>query len=206
MIVRAIKWGTLLLTIVLIAIGVYCSYMYKQIREYATRDEVQSADAIVVLGAAQYNGHPSPVFKARLDHALELFRKGYAPSIITTGGYGPDLNFSEAQVGTQYLVQHGVKAAAIITEQGSGTTSDSILAVSQLMHAKAWKVALVVSDGFHLFRLKRQFENNGIATFTSPAPNSPIEASPSQRLFYSMREILLFSVYRIATRVSAVVI
>jgi uncharacterized SAM-binding protein YcdF (DUF218 family) len=197
MIVRAIKWGTLLLTIVLIAIVGYCSYLYRQIRDYAARDEARTADAIVVLGAAQYNGHPSPVFKARLDHALDLFRKGYANSIITTGGYGPDPNFSEALVGTQYLVQRGVSPTAIITEQGSGTTSDSISAVSRLMQAKAWTAALVVSDGFHLFRLKRMFENNGIAAFTSPAPNSPIEASSSQRFFYSMREVLLFSVYRI---------
>src|SRR5215467_11887586 len=137
MIVRAIKWGTLFLFIILVAIAVYCSYVYRQIRDFATRDEARSADAIVVLGAAQYNGHPSPVFKARLDHALELFRKGYARSMITTGGYGPDLNFSEALVGTQYLVQHGVNAGAIITEQGSGNTSDSISAVSHLMEAKA---------------------------------------------------------------------
>jgi uncharacterized SAM-binding protein YcdF (DUF218 family) len=179
------------------AVAAYSGYLYRQIRNYATRDEARSADAIVVLGAAQYNGHPSPVYKARLDHTLELFRKGYAPSIITTGGYGPDPNFSEAQVGTRYLVQHGVNPGAIITEQGSGTTSDSISAVSHLMQGKAWRAALVVSDGFHLFRLKRMFENTGIEVFTSPAPTSPIEASPSQRFFYSMREVLLFSVYRI---------
>src|ERR1051325_821115 len=99
MIVRAIKWGTLLLLIAAIAIAGYCGYVYREIRDYATRDEARTADAIVVLGAAQYNGHPSTVYKARLDHVLELFKKGYARSIITTGGYGPDLKFSEAQVG-----------------------------------------------------------------------------------------------------------
>ena len=197
MIVRAIKWGSLVLAIILITIAAYWSYLYRQIRDHATRDEAQTADAIVILGAAQYNGRPSPVFKARLDHALVLFRKGYAPSIITTGGYGPDPNFSEAQVGTQYLVQHGVSPAVMVTEQGSGSTSDSIQAVSRLMQAKGWKAALVVSDGFHLFRLKRMFEHNGIVVFTSPAPNSPIEASSSERFFYSMREVLLFLAYRI---------
>jgi len=197
MIVRAIKWGTLLILLFLIVVGAYCSYVYREIRDYATHDEARAADAIVVLGAAQYNGHPSPVYKARLDHVLELFRKGYARFVITTGGYGPDVNFSEAQVGTQYLVQHGVNPAVIITDQSSGTTSDSISAVSNLMQAKGWKDALVVSDGFHLFRLKRMFQNTGIVAFTSPAPNSPIEASSSQRFLYSMREVLLFSVYRV---------
>src|SRR5207248_4293338 len=98
MIVRALKWGTLLLTIGVIVLGGYWGYLYRQIRNCAARDEARNADAIVVLGAAQYNGHPSPVYKARLDHVLELSRKGYAKSIITTGGYGPDPNFSEAHV------------------------------------------------------------------------------------------------------------
>lgn len=197
MIVRAIKWGTLLIVIVLITVAAYCRYVYHEIREYAARDEARQADTIVIFGAAQYNGHPSPVYKARLDHALELFRKGYSDTIITTGGYGPDPNYSEALVGTRYLVQHGVDPSAIMTEQSSGNTSDSISAVSRVMEAKAWKAALVVSDGFHLFRVKRMFENNGIVVYTSPAPNSPIEASSSQRFFYSMREVLLFSFYRI---------
>jgi uncharacterized SAM-binding protein YcdF (DUF218 family) len=197
MIVRAIKWGTVLIVLGSITLAFYCRHVYLQVRDYATRDEAQMADAIVVLGAAQYNGHPSPVYRARLDHALELFRKGYAHQIITTGSYGPDPNFSEAQVGTQYLVQHGVNPSVIVTEQGSGTTSDSVSAVSRVMEGKDWKNALVVSDGFHLFRLKRMLERKGIMAFTSPAPNSPIEASSSQRFFYSMREVLLFSFYRL---------
>jgi len=199
MIVRAVKWGTLLIAVALMTVGAYCRYVYREIRESAVHDEAQRADAIVVFGAAQYNGHPSPVFKARLDHALDLFHQGLARSIITTGGYGPDPNFSEAQVATRYFMQHGVNRMNIITEQGSGTTSDSIAAVSRLMKAKAFKTAVVVSDGFHLFRLKRMFQDNGIVPYTSPAPNSPIEASSSQRFFYSMREVLLFSAYRIAT-------
>jgi len=197
MIRRVLKWGTLILTLCIIGLGGYWGYLYREIRTCAAQDDARHADAIVVLGAAQYNGRPSPVFKARLDHALELFQKGYAPTLITTGGYGPDPNFSEAHVGTQYLIQHGVDKAMIITEQGSGSTSDSIEAVSGLMHAKRWKTALVVSDGFHLFRLKRMFEVSGITAYTSPAPNSPIEMAASQRLFYTLREVLLFSAYRV---------
>jgi uncharacterized SAM-binding protein YcdF (DUF218 family) len=197
MILRALKWGTLLTTVLLISLVAYSSYLYREIRRDAARDEVRPADVIVVLGAAQYNGRPSPVFKARLDHALHLFQKGYAHAIITTGGFGPDPNFSEAHVGTQYLVQHGVDAASIITEQGSGSTTDSIHAVSGLLRAKGWKVALVVSDGFHLYRLKHMFADSGIEAYTSPAPGSPIETGSSQRFFYSMREVLLYSFYRL---------
>src|SRR5213082_3337205 len=126
MITRVFKWGTLLVIAAVAGISIYGVYLYGQIRDVAARDEARRADAIVVLGAAQYNGRPSPVLKARLDHAYELYKHGYAPAIITTGSYGPDPNFSEAQVSTKYLVQRGVGISNIITEQGSGSTYDSI--------------------------------------------------------------------------------
>jgi len=196
MIPRVFKWGTLIGILAVIAISVYGIYLYRQIRDSAARDEVQAADAIVVLGAAQYNGRPSPVLKARLDHAYELYKEGYSHAIITTGSYGPDPNFAEAQVSTKYLVQHGIDIANIVTEQGSGTTYDSIRAASNLIHAKGWKSVLVVSDGFHLFRVKKMFADNGILAYTSPAPNSPIEGAASQRFWYTVREVVLFFVYR----------
>src|SRR6266566_8701769 len=149
MIPRLFKWGTLLGALVLITLSIYWTYLYRQIRDSAVRDEAQPADAIVVLGAAQYNGRPSPVLKARLDHAYDLYKKGLAQAIITTGSYGPDPNFSEAQVSTKYLVQRGVNVTDIVTEQGSGTTRDTIQAASGLLKAKGWRSALVVSDGFH---------------------------------------------------------
>src|SRR5215467_14240295 len=196
MIPRMIKWGILLGTAVVAATSIYGIYLYGQIRDYAVRDEAHKADAIVVLGAAQYNGRPSPVLKARLDHAYELFENGYAQAIITTGSYGPDPNFSEAQVGTKYLVQRGIDVTKIVTEQGSGTTYDSIRAASNLIHQKGWGSVLVVSDGFHLFRVKKMLADNGIIAYTSPAPNSPIEIGASRRFWYSVREVVLFSAYR----------
>ena len=199
MIPRFFKWGTLLGIAGIITLSGYGVYLYGQVRDYAARDEARSADAIVVLGAAQYNGRPSPVLKARLDHAYELFTNGYAPAIITTGSYGPDPNFSEAQVSTKYLIQRGIDAAKIVTEQGSGSTYDSIRAASNLIHQKGWKSALVVSDGFHLFRVKQMFADNGIVAYTSPAPNSPIEIEASPRLWYSLREVVLFAGYRLST-------
>src|SRR5215471_17199866 len=191
MIFRVIKWGTLLGIAALIALSTYFTYIYREIRQVAVRDEARPAEAIVVLGAAQYNGRPSPVLKARLDHAYDLYEQGLAHAIITTGSYGPDPNFSEAEVGRKYLVQRGVNVADIVTEQGSGTTHDSIQATSALLKAKGWKTAVVVSDGFHLFRAKKMFADNGITAYTSPAPNSPIEVAGSQRFWHSLREVVL---------------
>lgn len=197
MLTRAVKWGTLIGFLLLIGTSAYAAYVYQQVRICAVRDEAHSADAIVILGAAQYNGRPSPVLKARLDHAHDLYKKGYASAIITTGSFGPDPNFSEAHVGTTYLVQRGVDPSKIITEQGGDSTSDSIKATVGLMHAKQWKSALVVSDGFHLYRLKKMFEDNGVRAYTSPAPNSPIEVASSRRFWHSLREVLLVSAYRL---------
>jgi vancomycin permeability regulator SanA len=193
---RLLKWGVLAGLAILVAFLIYGVYIYGQIRDWAVRDDVHPADAIVVLGAAQYNGRPSPVLKARLDHAFDLYRKGYARTIITTGSYGPDPNFSEAQVSTKYLMQRGVDSSNIITDQGGGSTYDSIDAASGLLKAKGWKTALVVSDGFHLYRVKRMFTDKGIVAYTSPAPNSPIEVASSQRFWHSLREVVLFSAYR----------
>src|SRR5262245_10060937 len=195
MIRRVIKWGTLLGVLALIALSIYFTYLYSQIRQAAIHDEARASDAIIVLGAAQYNGRPSPVLKARLDHAFELYDMGLARAIITTGSYGPDLNFSEAEVGRKYLVQRGVSVADIVTEQGSGTTHDSIQAASELLKAKGWKSAVVVSDGFHLFRVKKMFADNGIIAYTSPAPDSPIEIASSQRFWHSIREVVLVFAY-----------
>lgn len=194
---RILKWALLAAVLVLVSISIYWVYLYRQVRYLAGRDEAHAADAIVVLGAAQYNGRPSKVFKARLDHALSLYQKGYAKAILTTGSYGPDPNYSEAHVGTEYLKQHGVDAADIITEQASVTTHDSIRAASLQAQSKAWKSVLVVSDGFHLYRLKKMFADEGILAYTSPAPDSPIELSTSQRFWYSLREVFLFSAYRL---------
>ena len=180
-----------------IALGLYGWSLYRQIRNLAVLDQAHAADAIVILGAAQYNGHPSPVLKARLDHAVDLYRHGFAPAIITTGSYGLDPNFSEAHVGTEYLIQQGVKSGNIITEQGSVTTRDSIRASVALMQSKGWSKALVVSDGFHMYRLKKMFADAGIVAYTSPAPESPIESAPSQRYWHSWREVLLVTSYRL---------
>ena len=187
----------LVLGIAIVFVIVYSAFTYRQVRIVAASDEAGPADAIVVLGAAQYNGRPSPVFRARLDHALKLFEEGHANIIVTTGSFGPDPNFSEAHVATEYLSESGVDSSQIVTEQGSGTTYDTVLAVVRLMQSNGWRTALIVSDGFHLYRVSEIFEDNAVQTRVSPAPDSLIETSPTSRMWYSLREVLLITAYRL---------
>ena len=178
-------------------LGTYLTLTYVQVRGVASTDEAGPADAIVVLGAAQYNGRPSPVFQARLDHVLALFQAGHASVIVTTGSYGPDPNFSEAHVATEYLSERDVDPSQIVTEQGGGTTYDTVMAVVRSMKSNGWGTALVVSDGFHLYRVRRIFEENGLRALVSPAPGSLIEVSPTNRAWYSLREVLLITANRL---------
>lgn len=194
---RILKWASLLAVLVLVSISLYWVYVYNQVRYLAAHDDSHIAEAIVVLGAAQYNGRPSKVLRARLDHAYDLYQRGFSKHIITTGSYGPDPNFSEAQVATQYLTDKGVDPVDIMTEQSSLTTHDSVRTASLLIKSRAWKTVLVVSDGFHLYRVRKMFEDEGLIAYTSPAPASPIEVSASQRFWYSLREVFLFSAYRL---------
>jgi len=157
---------------------------------YGRRDEARNADAIVVLGAAQYNGHPSPVLEARLDHAIDLYRRGMAKTLIMTGGQAPGDTVSEAVVGRRYAVRAGVPRGAILVETTGMTTRESMAAVGRLMHDRRMTTAVLVSDPFHMLRLKllaRQVEVKG---YTSPTHTSPISRNPSQERKFLLRESL----------------
>jgi uncharacterized SAM-binding protein YcdF (DUF218 family) len=169
--------------------------LYRAIREQAGQDEARPADAIVVFGAAQYNGTPSPVLKARLDHAFELEELGLAPWVITTGGKGGDTKFTEAGVGRDYLVQMGMAEEKILVDEQSESTYESTQAVARLLHARNGKNCIAVSDGFHLYRIKQMFNAAGITTYGSPDAESPIEAIAFDRALHSLRETLLTSVW-----------
>lgn len=174
--------------------------LYRAIRQQAARDEAQSADALVVFGAAEYNGRPSPVFKARLDHAFNLEERGLAPIIITTGGSGGDPRFTEAGVGRDYLIQKGVAAERILSETRGETTYESIEAVARLLRKRGAKTCVAVSDGFHLYRIKRMFSSQGLTAYGSPAEESPIEADPFQRTLHSLREMLISNLWYLGFR------
>ncbi len=127
----------------------------------ANYDEARPADAIVVFGAAEYAGRPSPVLRARLDHAYHLFERGLAPLIITTGGAGKDPKFSEGQVGRDYLSNLGVPDVNLIAETQADDTDQSARRVAVILEANDLKSVLLVSDAYHLYRAKRMMESRG---------------------------------------------
>lgn len=174
--------------------------VYRAIREQARRDEAQPAGALAVFGAAEYNGTPSPVFQARLDHAFDLEERGLAPILITTGGSGGDPRFTEAGVGRDYLVQKGVAAQKILADPRSQTTYEIVQAVARLLKQRRQTTCIAVSDGFHLYRIKLLFRSQGITAYGSPAPASPIEADPAERTLHSLRETAVVSLWYLGIR------
>ncbi len=174
---------------------VYIVVLYGLIRLSAGRDDAQAADIIIVFGAAQYNGRPSPVFKARLDHSANLFRRNLATKIMTTGGHGFDKVFTEAEVGKKYLMKQGIPGYCIFLEQSSLTTLESIERVLDFLRMQNLTKVVAVSDGFHLFRIKKIFSNHSVLVYGSPAPNSPIELNFRSRSWASLREVFVYTAY-----------
>src|SRR5690348_3255822 len=153
-------------------------------------DEARPADAIAVLGAAQYNGRPSPVFRARLDHAATLLQRGLAPVVLVTGGVGTGDTLSEAEVGRRYLVAHGAPFGAVIALPPAGTTVASLQRVAEWFDGRPSRRVVLVSDGFHLLRLKILAHHRNLVAFTSPAPSSPIRANLRRNAVYTLSESL----------------
>ena len=147
---------------------IYIVYLTIRIEQQATRDEARSADVILVAGAAEYHGRPSPVLKARLDHALDLYRRGFAPRLLTTGGAGGDPVFTEAGVGRSYLISLGVPSEAIIVEPEGESTVHSITAAGEILERMGLKSVVVVSEGYHIYRVKRMLEFRGLQVYGSP--------------------------------------
>ena len=162
------QWPFLLL---LAAIG-YLAAVYRSVVANSGNEELRPADAIVVFGAAEYGGHPSPVFKARLDHAAELYHRGLAPLVIVTGGAGGDPQFSEGEVGRDYLRTLGIPDNRLIGETQSPDTAESARRVATIMRANSMTTCLAVSDGYHMFRVKRMLGREGMTVYPAPRPNS----------------------------------
>ncbi len=147
---------------------IYTAWIAVQVERQSTREEAQPADVILVLGAAQYRGRPSPVLKARLDHALELYQEGLASRIMTTGGAGGDPVFTEGAVGQAYLIGKGVPSEAIIVEQEGTSTVQSTALAGEIMRRMGLRSVIVVSDGYHVYRVKKMLESNGMKVYGSP--------------------------------------
>jgi uncharacterized SAM-binding protein YcdF (DUF218 family) len=152
------------------------------------QDQRRPVDAIVVLGAAQYNGRPSPVLKARLDHALSLYREDLAPRMIVTGGVGRGDTTSEATVGRHYLVTRGVPPAAVVVQAHGRSTEASMTAVADWLGRQRLHRVILVSDPFHMFRLRLEARRTDLEAYTSPTESSPISDNPVVELRYLFAE------------------
>jgi uncharacterized SAM-binding protein YcdF (DUF218 family) len=173
--------------VAVLLVAVWASFVVA-IVDAGRRDQAASADAIVVLGAAQYEGRPSPVLRARLDHAASLWARGLAPRMIVTGGRGVGDTTSEAAVGMRYLVQRGVPASSISMDTAGLTTSQSMVAARDLLGTKSYPSVLIVSDPFHMLRLAILARRLHMNPLLSPTRTSPISTRPGQQLRYVMAE------------------
>lgn len=167
----------------------------KAIERQSTVDEAHPADVIMVLGAAEYRGRPSPVLVARLNHALWLYRAGLAPRILTTGGRGGDPTFTEGEVARAYLSKHEVPSEAILVESEGESTVHSTAAAAEIMRRMNLKSCIVVSDGYHIYRVKKMLESQGMSVYGSPRPSSSKEDWHEQWVYF--RQAVAYTLWRV---------
>jgi uncharacterized SAM-binding protein YcdF (DUF218 family) len=186
--------STAIVVLVVAALG-WSAWVYAQIDQFAGRDQAGPADAIAVFGAAEYDGRPSPVFRARLDHAAALYNRGIAPLIIALGGDGGD-QFSEGGVGREYLMSVGVPESAIIAETESRSTAEAAHRLAAIARTNSFRRLVVVSDDTHLFRIHEICAANGLDVLTSPRPRVIVEGgnSDADSIFH---EILSYTAWRL---------
>lgn len=173
--------------LVVLVLVIWASFMVAII-DAGNRNEVKAADAIIVLGAAQYEGRPSPVLKARLDHAAQLWADGLAPRMIVTGGRGVGDTTSEAAVSRRYLAQHGVPEERVSMDTAGLTTSQSMVNARHFLGAEARPTVLIVSDPFHMLRLAILARRLQMIPVLSPTRTSPISSRRGQQLRYELAE------------------
>jgi uncharacterized SAM-binding protein YcdF (DUF218 family) len=182
-------------TLLIGAVG-WVFWVESQIRYFAMRDEARPADAIAVFGAAEYDGRPSPVLRARLDHGLELYQEKIAPLIITLGGGDPTDRHSEGGVGRDYLMAHGVPDSAIIAETESDDTEESAKRLAAIGRTNHLTSIVVVSDGTHLFRVHALCASMGLNVVTSP--RQELRALPfTDRVKRNVHEVLSYTFWRL---------
>ena len=187
---HAVKIIRRILTVVVIAAFALWIASATAVLVWSSRDEAQPAQAIVVLGAAQYAGKPSPVLRARLDHGLDLWNRHLASLLILTGGTGAGDTTSEAAVGRTYARKRGVPDSAILIENAGRTTSESMRAVAGMLEVRGLTTALLVSDPFHMLRLRILARRFGFTPYTSPTQTSPISPNREARWKYIFSESL----------------
>ncbi len=187
-----------------IAVAIVAGVASFRIWQQGEADEQRPADAIVVLGAAQYDGRPSPVFEARLDHAVRLWQSGIARDFVVTGGKLPGDRTTEAAVARHYALDHAVPAGAIWGENEAHNTLESLRAVAAEMKRRDLKSAVFVSDPTHMLRVLRIARDLGIEAYGSPTPTSPIQQDLGRRVSATIHELGALGVYFITGGAPAV--
>jgi uncharacterized SAM-binding protein YcdF (DUF218 family) len=179
--------GRLIASIVLAIVALWAASM-GAVLLFSWMDQARPVESIVVLGAAQYDGKPSPVLRARLDHGIDLWNHGMGKVLVLTGGRGAGDTTSEADVGRSYARKHGVPDTAILLENKGRTTRESMLGVAALLESRGIKTAILVSDPFHMLRLSIIGRRFGLIPYTSPTRTSPISPNREKRWRYMLGE------------------
>lgn len=191
------SWACRLLLAALLVFVFFLGITAIRISRTARLQEIRPADAIVVFGAAEYSGRPSPVLRARLDHAFELYEKHLAPVVITTGGAAADPNFSEGGVGNNYLRKRGIPENALIAETQGSDTAESARRVAVIMRANGLHSCIAVSDAYHVFRIRRLLEHEGVGpVYVAPRTDS-IPRQRWARAEAILRETISYLVWKI---------
>src|ERR1700720_2883915 len=185
-------WPGVLAAVVFIWLASICAGIVGE----ASRQEIHSADGILVFGAAEYSGRPSPVYRARLDHAFDLFQQGVAPVVITTGGAAADPSYSEGGVGHDYLMHHrGIPDSNLIAETQGSDTAQSAQRIGVIMRTNHMHSCVAVSDAYHVFRIRKLLEHEGMQVYVAPRPDSRPRAQ-WQRAWAVLREALGYVAWR----------
>ncbi len=188
------RFTAALLVMVCLVGGYYCVNLF-QVWSVGNSDQARPVDAIVVLGAAQYDGRPSPQLRARLDHAVELWKRGVAPLVVVTGGNQPGDRFTEASASASYLSQHGVTSAAILQENRGHSSWESLVGVARLLNERDASRVLLVSDPFHSLRIRLVAQELGLTAYVSPTRTSPVRGATA--VMKELKEAVGLSVGRV---------
>jgi uncharacterized SAM-binding protein YcdF (DUF218 family) len=189
------RWPLRIVLLAVLAGFAYLAVTFVQVWQASRRDEARQAQAVVVFGAAQYNGTPSPVLRARLDHAASLYKKGFADTVVVTGGAAPGDTTTEAAASARYLASKGVPDSAVLREVSGRTSWDSLASAAAFLKQRGVTRVLLVSDGFHALRVKAMADELGLTGFTSPTRTSPITGM--SKLPYFAKETVAVAVGRV---------
>jgi uncharacterized SAM-binding protein YcdF (DUF218 family) len=190
------SWLSRALAVAGVGIVVFLGTTSVRIARQAARDEARPAGAIVIFGAAEYSGRPSPVYRARLDHGYDLYANGIARLVITTGGAGADPTYTEGGVGRDYLIRRGIPDRSLIAETQSDDTAESAQRIAAILRTNNIRDAVAVSDAYHLFRIKQLMSAQGIAVYGSPRPES-LPRTSWGRTVGVLREAVSYTLWRL---------